>query len=81
MGEAAYTRMLREQDLLPYDAASLWTFAHAEFDATVRELDALARQIDPKKTWLQIANDVKADHPDALRMIEASRPGVQTPLS
>ena len=26
MGDAAYTRMLREQDLLPYDAASLWAF-------------------------------------------------------
>lgn len=71
MGEAAYTRMLKEQDLLPYDAASLWAFAHAEFDATVRQLDALAAQIDPKKTWLQIANDVKADHPDPLKMIEA----------
>jgi len=71
MGEAAYTRMLKEQDLLPYDAASLWAFAHSEFDATVRQLDALARQIDPKKTWLQIANEVKADHPDPLKMIEA----------
>jgi uncharacterized protein (DUF885 family) len=71
MGEAAYTRMLREQDLLPYDAASLWAFAHEQFDATVRQLEALARQIDPTKTWLQIANEVKADHPEASRMIEA----------
>ena len=71
MGEAAYTRMLREQDLLPYDAASLWAFAHTEFDATVRQLESLARQIDPAKTWQQIANEVKADHPDASRMIEA----------
>ena len=71
MGEAAYTRMLREQDLLPYDAAGLWAFAHEQFDATVQQLEALARQIDPTKTWLQIANEVKADHPDASRMIEA----------
>ncbi len=71
MGDAAYTRMLREQDLLPYDAAGLWTFAHDQFDATVRELDTLARQIDPKKTWMQIANEVKQDHPDPLKMIEA----------
>src|SRR5262245_54037614 len=35
MGEAAYTRMLREQDLLPYDAAELWDYAHAQFDGTV----------------------------------------------
>jgi uncharacterized protein (DUF885 family) len=71
MGEAAYTRMLREQDLLPYDAATLWTFAHAQFDATVGQLQALAHQIDPTKTWLAIANEVKNDHPDAAHMIEA----------
>ena len=71
MGEAAYTRMLHDQYLLPYDAAQLWTYAWGEFDATVKTLDALAHTIDPKKTWLQIANEVKADHPDPARMIEA----------
>ena len=71
MGEAVYTRMLREQDLLPYDAAGLWTYAHDQFDATVRELETLARRIDPNKTWMQIANEVKQDHPDPLKMIEA----------
>jgi len=71
MGEVAYTRMLREQDLLSYDAVGLWDYAHAEFDATERQLEALAHKIDPSKTWLQIANDVKQDHPDPLKMIEA----------
>jgi uncharacterized protein (DUF885 family) len=71
MGEAAYTRMLKEQDLLPYDAAGLWEYGWKEFDSTVVELTALARRIDPKKTWLEIANDVKQDHPDAAKMIEA----------
>lgn len=68
MGEAAYSRMLREQHLLPYDAAGLWTYAQSQFDATVRELEALARTIDPKKTWRQIADEVKQDHPEPLRM-------------
>jgi uncharacterized protein (DUF885 family) len=71
MGEAAYTRMLREQHLLPYDAAGLWSYARAEFDATVRQLEALARSIDPKRTWRQIADEVKQDHPEPQRMIEA----------
>lgn len=71
MGEAAYTRMLREQHLLPYDAAGLWTYAQSQFDATVRELEALARTLDPTKTWRQIADEVKQDHPEPLRMIEA----------
>lgn len=71
MGEAAYTRMLREQYLLPYDAPGLWTYAWKEFDATVAQLEALAKKIDARKTWLQIANEVKADHPEASKMIEA----------
>jgi uncharacterized protein (DUF885 family) len=71
MGEAAYTRMLREQHLLPYDAAGLWIYSTAQFDATVRELEALARTIDPSKTWRQITDEVKQEHPEPLQMIEA----------
>src|SRR4029078_1534104 len=71
MGEAAYTRMLREQYLLPYDAPGLWAYAWKEFDATSAQLEALAKKIDARKTWLQIANEVKADHPEAAKMIEA----------
>ncbi|HUR20341.1 MAG TPA: hypothetical protein VMZ90_05990, partial [Vicinamibacterales bacterium] len=71
MGDAAYSRMLREQHLLPYDAAGLWTYAQSQFDATVRQLEALARTIDKTKTWRQIADEVKQEHPEPLRMIEA----------
>lgn len=71
LGEAAYTRVLREQYLLPYDAAGLWKYAHDQFDATVRELEAMAKRIDPAKTWRQIADEVKQEHPEPLRMIEA----------
>jgi uncharacterized protein (DUF885 family) len=71
MGEGAYTRMLREQYLLPYDAAGLWAYAQSEFDRTVAQLETLARKIDTRKSWLQIANEVKADHPEASTMIEA----------
>ena len=71
MGEAAYTRMLREQYLLPYDADGLWQYAQAQFDVTVRELEAMAKAIDATKTWRQIADEVKQEHPDPLKMIEA----------
>ena len=71
MGDAAYTRMLREQYLLPYDANGLWAYAQEQFDGTVRELEAMAKKIDPSKTWRQIADEVKQEHPDPLRMIEA----------
>jgi hypothetical protein len=71
MGKEAYTRMLREQYLLPYDADTLWTYAWSEFNRTIGQLEAEAKTIDPRKSWLDIANDVKRDHPDPLKMIEA----------
>ena len=71
MGAADYTTLLRQQYLLPYDAESLWTYAWQQFDATVADLEALAKKIDAKKTWLQIADEVKRDHPEPERMIPA----------
>ena len=35
------------------------------------ELEAIAGTIDPSKTWLEIANEVKNDYPDPDKMIEA----------
>jgi len=71
MGEAAYTQMLREQYLLPYDADGLWAYAHEQFEGTIRELEALAKTIHPSKSWREIVDEVKQDYPDPLRMIEA----------
>jgi hypothetical protein len=71
MGKEAYTRMLREQYLLPYDADTLWAYAWGEFDRTVGQLQALATTIDPHKPWLDIVTEVKRDHPDPMKMIEA----------
>lgn len=71
MGKAAYTRMLHDQYLLPYDADTLWTYAWSEFNRTIGQLEALAKTIDSGKSWLEIANEVKRDHPDPMKMIEA----------
>jgi len=70
IGEDAYNALLREELLLDYDAASLFEFARAEFDATVRELEALAAQIDPGKSWQELAVEIKNDYPEPQRMIE-----------
>jgi len=71
MGAADYTTLLRQQYLLPYDADGLWAYAWQQFNTTVANLEALAKTIDPKKTWLQIADEVKRDHPEPERMIAA----------
>jgi uncharacterized protein (DUF885 family) len=71
MGKAAYDRMLKEQYLLDYDSDSLYAYGRQQFDATVRELEHVAARIDPKKTWKELAAEIKAQGPNPDRMIEA----------
>ena len=70
MGAETYNAMLRGQYLLPYDADSLYAFGLNQFDVTVRELEALAKKMDPKKTWQQLAVEIKNEYPDPHKMIE-----------
>ncbi len=71
LGKEAYTRVLREQYLLPYDADQLWDYAHVQFDGTVLALEALAKTIDPSKTWRELIDEGKRNQPEPERMIEA----------
>jgi uncharacterized protein (DUF885 family) len=71
MGKAAYDRMLKEQYLLDHDADSLYAYGRRQFDATVHELEQVAARIDPKKTWKELAAEIKNSGPEPARMIEA----------
>jgi uncharacterized protein (DUF885 family) len=70
IGIDTYNAMLKGQYLLEYDADSLYEFGLAQFDATVAELEALARKMDPNKTWQQLAIEIKNEYPDPHKMIE-----------
>ena len=71
IGEETYTAVIKDQYLLGYDAAELYDFALAEFDKTVRELEAIAATIDDSKSWQELAVEVKHDYPPPGQMIEA----------
>ena len=71
IGKETYESMLHGQFLLGYDADSLWKFGWDRFNATVKELETLAKTIDPNKTWQQLAIEIKSDHPAPDKMIEA----------
>jgi uncharacterized protein (DUF885 family) len=71
IGEPTYNEMLRTQYLLPYDADSLYNYGWARFNITLAELEAVAKKIDPKKTWQQLAIEIKNDYPEPAKMIEA----------
>lgn len=70
IGEESYNALLEEELLISYDAESLYGFAREEFDATVRQLEELAKRIDASKTWQELAAEIKNDYPEPERMIE-----------
>ena len=71
IGRETYDLMLEQQYMLPYDSENLYAYAWEQFNQTVKELEAIARQIDPQKTWQQIAREVKNEHPAPEQMIQA----------
>ncbi len=71
MGKATYNRMLEQQFLLPYNDETLWEFGKVQFDKTVAELEALAKEIDPAKTWQELATEIKNEYPEPHKMIAA----------
>jgi uncharacterized protein (DUF885 family) len=71
IGEKTYNEMLKGQFLMDYDADSLWNFGWSQFNATVAELTALAKRIDPSKTWQELAIEVKNEYPEPDNMIAA----------
>ncbi len=73
IGKETYEAMMKDQFLLGYDADSLWKFGWARFNETVKELEVLASKIDSKKTWQQLAVEIKHEHPEPHKIIEASQ--------
>lgn len=71
IGKPTYETMLKGKFLLEHDAESLWNFGWKEFRKTQAELTALAKKIDPNKTWQELIVDIKNEHPHRDSMIEA----------
>jgi uncharacterized protein (DUF885 family) len=71
IGQDTYNEMLRTQYLLGYDADSLYRYGWKRFSITLAELEALAKKIDPSKTWQQLAQEIKQEYPDPASMIAA----------
>jgi uncharacterized protein (DUF885 family) len=71
IGKVTYDLMLKNQYLLDYNSDSLYQYGWKMFNNTLAELEALAKKIDPKKTWQQLAIEIKNEYPDPNKMIEA----------
>ena len=71
IGKPTYEAMLTGKFLLAHDAESLWEFGWQEFRKTQAELTALAKEIDPTKTWQELIIEIKNEYPHPDSMIQA----------
>jgi uncharacterized protein (DUF885 family) len=71
IGADVYNEMIRRQYLIPFSADSLYAFGWDQFNKTVSELEEVAKKIDAKKTWQQLAIEIKNEYPEPSKMIEA----------
>ncbi|EAR01961.1 DUF885 domain-containing protein [Maribacter sp. HTCC2170] len=71
MGKEAYNTILANELLLDYDDTTLWEFGNMKFKETIAELEALAKEIDPSKTWQELAVEIKNEYPEPHEMIAA----------
>ena len=70
IGTETYDALLKDQYLLPYDSDELFEFGMREYERTVSELEELAQQIDPTRTWQELIVETKNDYPDPQNMID-----------
>jgi uncharacterized protein (DUF885 family) len=70
IGEALYTALLQEKELLPYDTRSLRERGQEQYDLLAAELRRLAREIANTDDWvglLEKLNKIHAPTPEAMR--------------
>lgn len=71
IGEETYNQMLAEKFLIDYNSEELYNFGLEQFEKTKQELTALAKKIDPDKTWQELIIEIKNKYPHPDSMIQA----------
>jgi uncharacterized protein (DUF885 family) len=70
IGEALYTALLKEKELLPYDASSLRERGREQYDLLAAEARRIAKEISGSEDWvglLEKLNKIHAPTPAAMR--------------
>ena len=62
LGEERYSRLLREREVLDFDARGLRERGQAEYDRLDAEMRALARSIDGSEDWVSMIVRADEDH-------------------
>ncbi|HEY3225609.1 MAG TPA: DUF885 domain-containing protein, partial [Planctomycetota bacterium] len=72
-GKAVYDFYLKRYHLLDLDSDALIALGRREWDRTMAMLEETARAIDPARTWPEILEAMKKDHPAASELVETYR--------
>ncbi|MGB9777209.1 MAG: DUF885 domain-containing protein [Anaerolineae bacterium] len=72
-GRALFDEMLREEHMVDYDADRLLEIGWEQFHLTRRQMEEVARQINPNKSVQDLLEEAKADHPTAEGLLDAYR--------
>jgi len=63
IGAERYSRLLREKELLTYDAAALRDRGRTEYDRLAEQLRSFAQQLEGTDDWPQVLARLNLDHP------------------
>jgi uncharacterized protein (DUF885 family) len=72
IGEARYTRLLQERELLADDARTLRERGRREYDRLAGELGDYARRIAGTDDWRAVLRDLRRDHPTTPEAMRAA---------
>ena len=77
VGTDVFNEMLRNLHMVDWDAEYLYAKGKELFDETLEQLKENAARIDPAKSWEEILEIIKADHPSEEGLITHYRDEVQ----
>lgn len=81
LGRELFDFKLRDEHLLPYDCASLLAFGERAVKQTLDALHDAAGRVDPAKSWVEIVEALRTDHPSEAELLSGYREGVAQALA
>ncbi len=64
---------LKKDHMLPYKAEEILEYGHKIREQTEKALGAMAKEIDPSKSWIQILEEIKSEHPASSELLATYR--------
>jgi uncharacterized protein (DUF885 family) len=71
IGSDHFNFKLKTDHMLPYTAEQILEYGYEVKRSTEEELSRIAQQIDESKTWIDIVDDIKNEHPQASELLAA----------